>query len=232
MDKAGIDLSVVCCVATRPEAVPSIHQWLENIRNSRIMPFATMHPDLTTIMREVEELKERGFKGFKVHPDYQGFFVDEKRMYPFYQAAQANGMIVLFHAGLDRGLPDPIHSTPERLGKVHMDFPSLCMVVAHMGGEAAFDETERHLLGRDIFMDTSFVLRVMSPDLLERFMKKHPVERILFGSDSPWTDQNEELHFLLDLPYLSGEEKEKITGGNAVKLLGLMKSHSPARQPW
>jgi len=230
MDKAGIDLSVVCSVATKPEMVNSTHQWLENIRNPRIMPFATMHPDLAIVVEEVGDLKKRGFKGFKVHPDYQGFFVDEKRVYPFYEAAQAAGMIVLFHAGLDRGLRHPIHSTPERLARVHKDFPSLCMVAAHMGGEAVFEETERCLLGRDVFMDTSFVLRVMPPHLLKRFMKKHPVERILFGSDSPWTDQSEELRFLKGLPYLSGEEKEKITGRNAAQLLRLSESLNPAPQ--
>jgi hypothetical protein len=138
-------------------------------------------------------------------------------------------MIVLFHAGLDRGLPDPIHSTPERLAKVHKDFPSLCMVVAHMGGEAVFHETERYLLGRDVFMDTSFVLRVMPRGLLERFVKRHPAERILFGSDSPWTDQAEELRFLMDLPYLKIEEKEKIAGRNAAELLGL--SQPPDSRP-
>lgn len=228
MDKAGIDLSVVCSVATKAEMVSPTHQWLEKIRNRRIMPFASMHPDLTTALEEVEDLKTRGFKGFKVHPDYQGFFVDEKRVYPFYEAAQAAGMIVLFHAGLDRGLPDPIHSTPERLAKVHRDFPSLCMVVAHMGGEAVFDETERYLLGRDVFMDTSFVLRVMPSRVLERFMKKHPAERILFGSDSPWTDQGEELRFLMGLPYLSEEGKERIAGRNAAEMLGLPKSLTPA----
>ena len=73
-------------------------------------------------------------------------------------------MIILFHAGLDRGLPHPIHSTPKRLAKVHGDFPSLRIVAAHMGGEAVFDETERVLLGKDIFMDTSFVLRIMPPE--------------------------------------------------------------------
>jgi predicted TIM-barrel fold metal-dependent hydrolase len=228
MDKAGIDLSVVCSVATKPEAVPPIHEWLESIRSRRIMPFATTHPDLKTAAEGVEELKKRGFKGFKVHPDYQGFFVDEKRVHPFYEAAQASGMIILFHAGLDRGLPEPIHSTPERLSKVHRDFPSLRMVVAHMGGESVFDETERHLLGRDIYMDTSFVLRAMPPQVLERFMKKHPAERILFGSDSPWADQSEELRFLSGLPYLGGAEKEMIAGTNAARLLGLPKPLSPA----
>ena len=76
-------------------------------------------------------------------------------------------------------------------------------------------------------MDTSFVLRVMPPPVLKRFINKHPVERILFGSDSPWTDQSEELRFLMSLPYLSGEEKEKIAGRNAAQLLGVPKSLSP-----
>ena len=66
------------------------------------------------------------------------------------------------------------------------------------------------------------------PNLLERFMRKHPVERILFGSDSPWTDQSEELSFLMELPFLSEGEKEKITGKNAAELLGLPKSLNPA----
>jgi predicted TIM-barrel fold metal-dependent hydrolase len=228
MDQAGIALSVVCSVATKPETVSLTHQWLESIRNPRMVPLATMHPARLPGSQETEDLKRKGFKGFKVHPDYQGFFVDERRVYPFYEAAQAAGMIVLFHAGLDRGLPEPIHSTPGRLAKVRHDFPSLRMVVAHMGGEAVFDETERHLLGKDLFLDTSFVLRVLPPRVLERFMKKHPVERILFGSDSPWTDQGEELRFLMSLPYLNAEEKERIAGRNAAEMLGLPEGLNPA----
>jgi predicted TIM-barrel fold metal-dependent hydrolase len=227
MDKAGIDLSVVCSVATKPDMVETTHQWLESIHNRRILPFATMHPDCPVVPGELEDLKKRGFQGFKIHPDYQGFFVDDRRAYPFYEAAEAAGMIILFHAGLDRGLPHPIHSTPKRLAKVHGDFPSLRIVAAHMGGEEVFDETERYLLGRDFFMDTSFVLRIMPPNLLERFIRKHPVERILFGSDSPWTDQSEELSFLTRLPFLSESEKEKITGKNAAELLGLPKALNP-----
>jgi predicted TIM-barrel fold metal-dependent hydrolase len=54
---------------------------------------------------------------------------------------------------------------------------------------------------------------------LRRFFRKHPVERILFGSDSPFTDQDAELKYLLNLPFLSTSEKEKIAGGNAASLL-------------
>ena len=95
------------------------------------------------------------------------------------------------------------------------------MVAAHMGGEAVYDETEAILLGSGIYLDTSFVLRLMEPSMLKRFFRKHPVERFLFGSDSPFTEQGRELEYLLKLPFLSDADKERITYGNAVDLLQL-----------
>ena len=51
--------------------------------------------------------------------------------------------------------------------------------------------TARHLLGRDPYLDTSFVLREICPwDIPGRFLTEHPArERLLFASDSPWTDR-------------------------------------------
>ena len=74
---------------------------------------------------------------------------------------------------------------------------------------------------QDIYLDTSFVLRQMHGAFRERFLKEHPPERLLFASDSPWTDQGEELRFLLELPYLTDSDKEKICFLNAAGLLGL-----------
>jgi uncharacterized protein len=219
MEGAGIDLSVVSSVATRPEQVSTIHEWLLEIKEQRILPLAAMHPDLPAGEMPVRFLKEKGIRGFKVHPDYQGFFVDEKRMYPFYETAQAAEMFVLFHAGVDRGLPDPIHATPEKLARVHRDFPDLAMIAAHMGGESLYEETERHLLGKEIYLDTSFVLRRMPLPTLARFFRRHSLDRFLFGTDSPWTDQGEDLRFLLSLPFLSEAAKGKIIGTNAARLL-------------
>lgn len=95
------------------------------------------------------------------------------------------------------------------------------MVAAHMGGEDNYAETEALLLGEDIFLDTAFVLRIMPPATLKRFFNRHPVDRILFGSDSPFTDQAKEIAFLLNLAYLTASQKEKVAGGNASELLGL-----------
>lgn len=231
MRRAGIDLSVVCSVATKVEQVEGIHQWLLGIRGPGIFPMATMHPDACPGPEDMRRLRDEGFRGFKVHPDFQAFFVDEKRLYPFYEAAQAEDMLILFHAGVDRGLPNPVHCTPKRLATVHRDFPRLKIVAAHMGGEGMYDETEEHLLGRDIYLDTSFVLKEMPRSMIRSFLDKHPVERFLFGSDAPWADQRGDLEFLLSLPFLEDDAREKITGSNAMHLLGIDGREDPGFTP-
>ena len=61
---------------------------------------------------------------------------------------------------------------------------------------------------------------MLSDEAFVRIAKKHGTDRILFATDSPWSDQQTSLQQIRALP-LSGEEKEKILGGNAQRLLGL-----------
>lgn len=221
MTAAGIDLSVVAAVATKPEQTESIQRWLTAIRQPGIETLAAMHPACPPSAEQIKVLKQEGFRGFKLHPDYQDFFVDDVRMYPLYEAIAAEDMFILFHAGMDRGLPHPVHGTPGRLAAINDAIPELCMIVAHLGGEDAYEETAIYLLGRDVYLDTSFVLRKMPGAFRERLLKEHPAERLIFASDSPWTDQREELQFLLRLPFLTDSDKEKICFSNAAQLLGL-----------
>lgn len=95
------------------------------------------------------------------------------------------------------------------------------MIAAHLGGEDNYDQTERILLGTRIFFDTSFVLRIIPQQTLKTFINKHPIDRFLFGTDSPWTDQKQEIEYLLALPFLTDDQKEKIAGANAARLLDL-----------
>ncbi|HPP06677.1 MAG TPA: amidohydrolase family protein [Syntrophorhabdaceae bacterium] len=221
MKKAGIDISVVAAVPTKPNQVASIQKWLSSIRQPGIEALAAIHPDVSLTTDQLKNLKQEGFKGFKLHPDYQNFFVDEPRMFPIYEKIAEEDMFILFHAGVDRGLPYPVHGTPKGIARIHKNFPGLKIIAAHLGGEDVYEETLRYLVGQDIYMDTSFVLRIVPRPFLERIFKEHPIERILFASDSPWTDQKEELEFLLNLPFLSETDKEKICFYNAARLLGL-----------
>ena len=130
-------------------------------------------------------------------------------------------MPILFHAGLDRGLPPPVRALPERLIKVHETFQDLIIIAAHMGGEDNYEATEDYVLGKPIYLDTSFVLRKMPVNTLERFIKGHSADRIIYGSDSPWNDQKGDLEYLSSLSFLGFEEKRSILYENAAGLLGL-----------
>lgn len=221
MAVAGVDVSVVSRITTKPEQTESINDWLLDISQHNIIPMAAWHPDLAVDNNAIKRLSARGFKCIKLHPDYQGFFVDEKRVFPLYEAAQSAGMPILFHAGLDRGLPPPVHALPDRLLRVHRAFPQMKMIAAHMGGEDNYGDTEKLLLGSSIYLDTSFILRKMPISTLERMIKNHPIEQILFGSDTPWNDQKGDVDYLFSLPFLNDHEKACIAGINAMKLLGL-----------
>ena len=221
MKKAGIQISLISRITVHPEQVAAVNHWLLGCRRHNILPMATIHPDQPEGATYVEYLKKAGFAGIKLHPDYQGFYADDARMYPFYEAAQALQIPILFHAGLDRGLSPPFKAMPEHLLKVHREFPRLKIIAAHMGGEDNYDETEASLLGTDVYLDTAFVLRIMDENILKRFFQKHPIERFLFGTDSPFTDQQTELRFLNDLPFLTPSQKEKIAGQNTARLLNI-----------
>lgn len=228
MREAGVSLSVVQPVATRPQQVRTINTWAaeqDAIRRSSRQPeqllfFGTMHPDLADWREEIGRIKRDGLLGIKFHPDYQGFFVDEDRMWPFYEALFQEGLIILFHAGSDAGLPPPVHCAPERLARVLDQFPGGRIVAAHMGGYRCWEGVARHLAGKELYFDTSFSFAGLGAAGMARLIRAHGPEKVLFGTDSPWTSQLESLAGIrgLDLP---PDGKERILCQNAGSLLGL-----------
>ncbi|HBP38043.1 MAG TPA: amidohydrolase [Clostridiales bacterium] len=216
---AGIDKVVIQPIATRPEQTVTINRWAYGVQNSQVCSFGTLHPDYGGWPEEIEWLRSQGFPGIKMHPEYQGFFVDDERYFPFYEAAFRAGLILLFHAGADLAYPGPYHCTPERLARVLDAFPDGRIIAAHMGGYHYWDDVEKYLLGRPIYLDTSFCLAELQPDRMVALMRGHGLERVLYGSDSPWADQITDLAAVRTLP-LSDSEMAGVLGGHAARLLG------------
>lgn len=220
MDKSGVDASVVLGIATKPSQTRRINDWSDEINNERIIAFGSVHPDYEDWETELERISELGLKGIKFHPDYQDFFVDEPRMFPIYEKAFELGLIVLFHAGVDIGLPPPVHCTPQRLVKVLDAFEGGHIVAAHMGGHDYWKDVQKYLAGRDIYLDTAYSMEKMGRELFLEICNTHGYDKILFATDSPWTDQSEEIARLKS--YKLGQSAENaILGGNAAALLGL-----------
>ncbi|HEX2945122.1 MAG TPA: amidohydrolase family protein [Clostridia bacterium] len=220
MKKAGVDKSVVLNIATKPQQTTKINQWAASIQADDIIPFGTLHPDFADWKAEMARICSDGLKGIKFHPDYQQFYVDDPKMFPIYEKAAEEGLVVIFHAGLDIGLPAPYHCTPDRLHKVVREFRGTSFVAAHMGGYRYWDDVERFLVGEDLYFDTSFGLGSMSRQQFDRIALQHGYDKLLFATDSPWEDQTEEVESIRSIMLPAGIEKA-VLGENAAKLLGL-----------
>lgn len=216
--KWGVDLSVVLPVATKPSQVGTINKWALENSGGRLKFFGAVHPDDQDFYSTVKWLKENGFPGVKLHPDYQNFFADEERIFPLYEALRDAGLIVVFHSGMDIGLPVPIHCTPLMIKKVFDNFKGLTIVAAHMGAHALWRDVEDLLAGTPVYIDTSYSQYMLGNSGMERIIRKHGSERVLFGTDSPWKRADKEINAItsLDLPE---DDIDNILCNNALTLL-------------
>lgn len=220
MLSAGVDISVLQPIATKPDQTISINKWAYELNVEGLVSFGTVHPDFPNWKESLKWLKKMGFKGIKFHPEYQNFFADDPKVFSLYDEIFSLGMIVLFHSGEDLSYNEPFKCTPARLKVLLDNFPGGKIIAGHMGGYRYWDDTEKYLVGRDIYLDTSFSLRELGVDRSVEIFRNHGTSKILFGSDSPWCDQSEEISFIKSLP-LSQKEIYDILGNNAKKLLNL-----------
>lgn len=216
----GADMAVVLNIATNPKQEKNVNRFAAEINRDNIISFGSVHPDSPNAFEELSFLKEQGVKGVKLHPDYQGFFVDEERLFPLYEKIASMGFIAVFHSGVDIGYPEPVHCTPERLRNILPIFGGAPVIAAHMGGWLMWKDVLKYLCGENIYFDTAFSSSRMPPDYAAEIINAHGSGRVLFGSDMPWGKTEDEINFVRSLK-ISDEDKEKILSKNAVKLLGL-----------
>lgn len=221
LDEWGVDKAAVLSIATKPSQQRVITDWAVSIKSERLLPFSSVHPDAEDCLEELERIKENGLYGIKLHPDYQGFKIDEERVFGIYDLCQQLGLPVLFHSGFDFYSPDMIHCTPERAVTVIKNFPRLKVILAHLGANRMWQQVYDSLAGMDgeIYLDTAYTLEC-DDEIMEKIIKKHGADRVLFASDCPWQSSRDIHEKILALD-ISDDDKEKIFHTNAERLLGL-----------
>ena len=220
MAEAGISHSCILNIATNAHQTPKVNDWaISLVGESDVIPFGSVHPD-SDWRGELARLAAAGVKGVKFHPDYQGFFADDARMFPIYETALQYGFILIFHCGKDLVLREPLHCGPERFLHVAEAFPGKPVIGAHLGAQGLWDDMFRLLIGKDVYLDTSFGFKFLSQTQIDRILAEHDTDKLLFATDAPWQRQSVEVaemrQFVHD-PIVS----EKIFYGNAARLLGL-----------
>ena len=128
-------------------------------------------------------------------------------------------MTVYFHSGGDVAFTS-VRGTPKAFAEVLDVWPELKAVLAHMGGFRQWNAVTGRLAERSVWFDTAYTLGHLPDDEFVSLVRAHGVDRVLFGSDGPWTDAAEEIAHLKSLPFKPAELRA-ILGGNAERFLAL-----------
>lgn len=220
MDRAGVEVSVVANIATAEKQVASILKWCCEIVSDRIAPFPSIYPFSADVVGQVRRIAEAGLKGIKLHPNYQDFEPLDERLMPAYEAIAEAGLIILFHSGDDLAFLGDHRCMPSTMIEIQKRFPSLKMVLSHLGGFWQYTDVERHVLGSDAYIEVSLAIPAEPSETFTHIVRDHTAGHVMFGTDSPWSDQKTEIekltHALDDRELL-----EDILWNNAAKLLGI-----------
>ena len=217
--RAGVSRFVVHSVATTAHQVRSINEYLkgECDKHPEFIGFITLHQDLSEeeIVREVEWGLENGFKGIKLHPDFQKFYIDDENAEKFYRAAEGK-MPILLHMGDDRY----DFSKPERLVRIAKKYPNTRFVAAHFGGYRCWDSAVLYKGLSNVWFDTCSSLPFISPQRALELIRLLGADRFFFSTDFPMWDAVGELERFNEIA-LTDEERKMILGENVKRFLGL-----------
>jgi hypothetical protein len=231
MDEAGLDLSIALnigwvshelCKETNDYILDSISRYPD-----RLIGFCSIQPRAgDAAIVELERCAKAGARGIgEMRSDIQGFsLVEEKAMKPVIDMAMKHNLIFLTHASEPIGhqYAGKGNITPEVLYSFILGFPGLKLVCAHWGGGLPFyalmPEVAKVL--QHVFFDTAATPFLYQSQIFKQVSDIVGVDKILFGSDYPLISQSRMIAQIQSLE-LAEEDKAKILGGNAQKLLSI-----------
>lgn len=237
MKRAGVDISVILPVVTAPKQTEKINAVAagtnEHFGDTGLWSFGGIHPDNENYKEILQDIKHKGLKGIKLHPDYQGVFFNDIRYKRIVDYASELDLMIVVHAGIDIGLYDTVHCTPDMAIEMLEEVAPEKLILAHLGGWNMWDQVYQDICGRNVYLDTAFSYgdimfrpgaehkwKLAEQEQVLKIIAKHGADRILFATDSPWSDQKTSVEDIRALP-LTETEKNKILGENAAALLQL-----------
>jgi hypothetical protein len=233
MDEVGIDLSVVLnigwvshelCLETNDYILDSISRYPK-----RLIGFCSIQPRAgDAAIDELERCAKAGARGIgEMRSDMQGFnLADKAIMEPLVDAALKHDLILLTHSSelvghqyIGKG-----NITPDILYSFISSFPQLKLVCAHWGGGLPFyalmPEVAKALT--NVFFDTAATIWLYQVQIFKQVSDIIGSEKILFGTDYPLISQSR-IIAQIQSAGLTEEDKTKILGGNAQRLLSIQR---------
>ncbi len=213
------------------DRLKSFNEWVCGVakEHPEFVPFIAADPWALPVEEMcdhiVDQVRNGGARGIKLHGIIQQVHMSDRRMWPIYQTCVEEGISIIAHSGPARG-PDQ-YAEPRAFADVLKAFPDLVLVLAHLGGGAWGQIKETADAYPQAFFDCSEILAwtggSKAPSNLElaRLINEIGPHRVMMGSDFPWYDVDYSANWVLSLPFLSQSEKEGIVGANAERILRL-----------
>ncbi len=195
-----------------------------------LIPFASIDPHRG--QRGVDEARrliaDHGVRGFKFHPNLQGFFPNDRMAYPLYELIQEAGLPALFHtghSGIGSGLPGGggirlKYSNPLHVDDVAVDFPDMKIVLAHPSFPWQDEAISIAMHKPEVYIDLSGWSPKYFPPQLVRYANTLLRNQVLFGTDYPLI-QPERWLADFEAADFKPEVRPLILRENAIRLLGL-----------
>ena len=187
-------------------------------------------------------VQDLGFKGVKLWP-LTGFYPDDLKFYPFYERVEELGAVILCHTGAGPAKTYLKYCRPAYVDTVAVDFPNIKIYMAHIGSPWASEAITVATKNPNVYFDISAwepVFKLAPIALIQTLVEakiSYGIDKILFGTDWPlfssmvslkeWVEGIKKLKLPPPMKMLfpdfefTEEDKNKILGENAKKLLGL-----------
>ena len=173
-------------------------------------------------------ITDHGVRGFKFHPNTQGFHPNDRMAYPLYEVIAEHGLIALFHTG-QTGVGAGArggggirlkYSNPMDVDDVAVDFPDMDIILAHPSfpwqDEALSVATHKPR----VYIDLSGWSPKYFPPQLVQYANSLLQGQGLFGSDFPMITPERWMKDFAAIG-IKDEVRPKIMKDNAARLLGL-----------
>jgi hypothetical protein len=223
MDDAGVDFTVCLPVSTFFVPFSDIKSAAE--KDPGIIPFTGIdHTKEYDFDASFAENVAAGAKGLKLHPILQRISLTDKRTFNAVEAFAPHKLPVLFHCGItsyyfgeDEKWEKPEYGAIHYAQKLVEAFPNVNFIAGHAGAFNIDDVISMLCQYKNVWVDTS----LQSPENVKKLIKTFGPERILHGSDWPFTSRRISIKIVKKACHNDQSLERKIFFENAAELLKL-----------
>ena len=193
----------------------------------RLLGFGTvdLYDKERTLLQQVDEIRELGLRGIKLHPRFQEFSPNSETLFPLYDAASTAGLPIVFCGWPQcRSRRVTLQSiAPYVYDRLAKQFPELKIVIAHMGGHRVLDAYFVARSNSNVYLDASYAFWALKDtsayqDLV--FTLRNLTEKVIFGSDFPEMNL---VHYtrqiMAEVDNLRNDRRGAILAGNLLSIV-------------